>query len=204
MRKVQMFMFMTLDGQAQFPIYPPDPAADPDEDPMWRPRFGSIDTVVLGRIAYQKWAAFWPTRETDPSASAWQKEYSRFVNGAQKVVFSSTLKSADWGPSRIVHGDLATEVARMKSEKGSDIALGGGPRLAQAFLKADLVDEMLLNVFPSVVGHGKPLFPTADDPDFEADRIPIGAPGRLDFRLKEALPQTDGSLFLRLERKVLT
>jgi len=197
-----MVMFMTLDGQAQFPVYPPDPEADPEEDPMWRPRMKSIDAVILGRKAYQKWAEFWPTKQNDPSASPWSKDFSRFANSIQKIVFSKTLTTADWEPSRIVRDDPSAEIRRLKSEKGLDIAIGGGPRIAQAFLEADLVDEMLLNVFPSIVGRGKPLFPTADDPDLQEDRIPIGAAGRHDFRLKAALPQSDGSLFVHYERKV--
>jgi dihydrofolate reductase len=202
MRKILMIMFMTLDGQAQFPIYPPDPNADPDEDPMWQPRMDSIDTIILGRKAYLKWAAFWPKRQDDPSAGEWSRGFSRFANSLQKIVFSNTLERADWGPSRIVRGSPADEVKRMQSEKGLDIAIGGGPRIAQAFLEADLVDEMLLDVFPSIVGHGKPLFPTADDPDYDEDRIPIGAAGRHDFRLKASQPLSDGSLFLHFEKKI--
>ena len=200
-----MVMFMTLDGQAQFPIYPPNPEADQtEEDPMWQPRFESIDTVILGRKAYLKWAEFWPKRWADPSAGPWAKEFSRFANSLQKVVFSNTLQSAEWGPSRIVRGDPASVVKQLRLEKGRDIALGGGPRMAQAFLEADLVDEMLLEVFPSIVGRGKPFFRRAEDPDFDEDRIPVGAPGRHDFRLRTAQPLSDGTLFLHFERKLLS
>ena len=201
MRKVLMIMFMTLDGRAQFPIYPAAQASDDDEDPMWRPRFGSIDTILLGQKSYRAWAAHWPARKSDPKAGAWEKEFSLFADKAEKVVFSGTLQKPLWENTRIVRGSPAEELAALRREKGKDLALGGGPRLAQSFLADGLVDEMLLAVFPSIVGKGKPMFRTQDEPDFPEDRIPVGAPGRHDFRLLEAKPLSDGTLFLRYERQ---
>lgn len=200
MRKVLMIMFMTIDGRAQFPSYPN--AGDPtvEEDPLWRPRYHSIDTLLLGRHSYDAWAAFWPARKNEPKASDWQKQFSRFADGATKVVFSKSLENPTWENTRVVRGSPVEEIAKLRKEEGKNLALGGGPRLAQSFLAADLVDEMLLNVFPSLVGRGKPMFKTTDEPDFPEDVIPVGAPGRHDFRLREAYPQSDGSLFLRYDR----
>lgn len=200
MRKVLMIMFMTLDGRAQFPVYPD--AGDPsiEEDPMWRPRFHSIDTILLGANSYRAWAAHWPARKDNPKAGEWEKQFSRFADGAEKVVFSKTLEHPTWVNTRIVRGTPAEVIADLRKKEGKNLALGGGPRLAQSFLEADLVDEMLIAVFPSLVGRGKPMFRTADEPDFPEDRIPVGAPGRHDFRLREAYPLSDGSLVLRYDR----
>lgn len=202
MRKVLMVMFSTLDGRAQFPITPPPatPEEADEEDPMWKPRFDSIDTLLLGRKSYEAWSAFWPKRKDDPTAGTWQKEFSRFADRCRKVVFSKSLKEATWVNSEIVRGSPREVVAALRKKKGRDLALGGGPRLAQSFLADELVDEMLIEVFPSIVEKGKPFFHTIDDPDFPEDRIPIGAPGRHDFRLLEAKPLSDGTLFLRYER----
>ncbi|MDG7007308.1 MAG: dihydrofolate reductase family protein [Nitrososphaerota archaeon] len=201
-RKVLMIMFMTLDGVAEFPRYESGPAsaAGPEADPMWSPRMEEIDTIFLGSAAYAKWAAFWPARKDDPSSDDWDREFSRFADRAEKVVFSKTLRSADWENSRIVRGDPADEVARLKRAKGKDMALGGGPRLAQSFLEEDLVDEMLLEVFPSIVGRGKPFFRVHGDPDNPKDAVPIGAPRRHDFRLLESRPLRDGTVFLHYAR----
>ncbi len=201
MRKVLMIMFMTLDGRAQFPIYPPPENQEDDEDPMWRPRFGSIDTILLGQKSYRLWAAHWPARKNDAKAGAWEKEFSRFADKAEKVVFSKTLQEPLWENTRIVRGSPREELAVLRKEEGKDLALGGGPRLAQSFLADGLVDEMLLAVFPSIVSKGKPLFRTVDDPDFPEDRIALGAPGRHDFSLREAQPLSDSTLFLRYERR---
>ncbi len=201
MRKVLMIMFMTMDGRAQFPVYPDggDPSAE--DDPMWRPRMHSIDTLLLGRNAYHAWAAHWPRQKENPNAGAWAKEFSRFADQCEKVVFSKSLENPDWPKTRVVRGSPTEEIAKLRKEEGKNLALGGGPRLAQSFLAADLVDEILTEVFPSLVGTGKPMFKTVDDPNFKEDRIPVGAPGRLDFRLREAWPMTDSTLFLRYERQ---
>ncbi len=200
MRKVLMIMFMTLDGQAQFPAYDGPPYTNDVEDLMWKPRFNSVDTILLGGISYSKWAVHWPKIKDDANATPWQKEFSRFADRVEKVVFSRTLKKPLWEHSRIVSGKPAAEIASLKSEKGKDIALGGGPRLAQSLLAEDLVDELLITVQPSIVRTGKPLFRTKDDPDFADDVIPKGAPGRHDFVLLEARGLNDSNVFLHYAR----
>lgn len=202
MRKVQILMFMTLDGVAEFPDYGEDPGSSATDEgpPMWESRMDATDTLLLGRRTYEKWAAFWPRWKNDPSAAKFLKEFSRFADRAEKVVFSRTLKSADWPKSRIVRGDLAEEVARLKSLPGKDIVLGGGPRLAQSFLERDLADDLFLTLSPSIVGSGKPLFRVRGDPDHDEDVVPQGAPGRHDFTLIEARPLKDRTLLLHFGR----
>lgn len=196
MRKVLMIMFMTLDGQAQFPAYDGPPYTNDAEDLMWKPRFDSIDTIILGGVAYPKWAAYWPTKKDEPKATEWQKEFSRFSNRAEKVVFSKSLQKSLWENTRIVRGAPSEEVAKLKAAKGKNIAVGGGPRIAQSLLAEDLVDEILVQVQPSLIGMGKPLFRTADDPTYPEDLIPKGAPGRHDFVLLEAKALPDSTVFL--------
>ncbi len=206
MRKVLVVMFMTLDGVAEFPRYraaPEIPAteAEEEDDPMWTPRLGSIDTLFLGRVAYGKWAEFWPGRKSDPKASAWDRAFSTFCDRAEKVVFSKTLPTADWPNTRIVRSGVAEEVRRLQALPGGDMAVGGGPRLAQSFFEHDLVDELLLEVFRSLVGQGKPMFHVVPDPDHAEDFVPLGVPGRRDFALVEAKPLTDGTVFLHYRRE---
>lgn len=197
-----MIMFMTLDGIAEFPLY--DVAPDDDEDdPMWTPRMDKIDTLLLGATTYGRWYAYWPPKKSDAASSPWAKQFSGFTDRAQKVVFSKSLKKADWQNSRIFPGDPAEEVARLKSQPGMDMAIGGGPRLAQSFLEEGLVDEMLLEIFPSIVGKGKPMFRTSPEPDNPVDVVKPGALGRHDFRLLESRQLSDGTLFVHYERKEL-
>jgi dihydrofolate reductase len=202
MRKVLILMYMTLDGVAEIPDDGEDPRSTPagEGPPMWTSRMESIDTLLLGRQTYEKWAGFWPRWKNELSAGKFMQEFSRFADRAEKVVFSRTLKAADWPKSRIVRGDLGEEVARLKSLPGKDIVLGGGPRLAQSFLERDLADELFLTMFPSIVGSGKPLFHVVGDPGHDEDVVPRGAPGRHDFTLIEASPLKDGTVLLHFAR----
>jgi dihydrofolate reductase len=201
MRKVLMTMYMTLDGVAEWPEYEDAPAADSEEEdqPLWSARMASIDTLLLGRQTYLKWASYWPARKDDPSSSPFMKAFSRFADRAEKVVFSKTLPSVEWANSRIVRGDVGEEITRLKSLPGKDMAVLG-PRLAQSFLDRDLVDELFLEVYRSLVGKGKPLFHVVPNPDNPEDRVPLGAPGRHDFTLAEAKPLKDGTVFLHYRR----
>lgn len=198
-----MIMFMTLDGVAEFPIYPSAELSsdEPSEDPMWTRRMPEIDTIILGRNSYEKWARHWPAQLRNPNAAPFEKAFAAFSDGAKKVVFSKTLQSADWRNTVIARGDPTEEVSKLQALPGKDIALGGGPRLAQSFIERGLVDEMLLEVFPSVLGKGKLLFKVRSDPDSPEDFIPVGAPGRRDFKLLEAKALSDGTVFLHLSRK---
>lgn len=180
-----MIMFMTLDGVAEFPDYDQPPHTGVPDDPMWDPRMKDIDTILLGSNSYRAWAEFWPARRTAKDASPWGRRFAEFADEAQKVVFSKTIKEPLWKNTTIARGGVVEEVNRLKMSPGKDMALGGGPRLAQSFLEHDLVDEMLLEVFPSLLGGGKPFFKVAQDPDSPRDSVPMGAPGRHDFTLLE-------------------
>jgi len=203
MRKVLMIMFMTLDGVAEWPHYEDESETESEDeiDPMWTHRIASIDTLLLGRQTYLKWVSFWPERKNDPSSGPFQKAFSEFADRAEKVVFSKTLPSVEWPNSRIVRGDIGDEITRLKSLPGSDMVVMG-PRLAQSFLDRDLVDELCLDVFPTLVGKGKPLFHVDPNPDNPEDRVPLRAPGRRDFKLVESKPLKDGTIFLHYRRAV--
>jgi dihydrofolate reductase len=104
---------------------------------------------AMGHATYREMAAHWPT-STEPWASP--------MNQIPKVVFSKTLKEASWGPTRILNGDLADEVARLKAEPGKDILAHGGARFAQSLTRLGLVDEYWLLVHPVALGAGLPMF----------------------------------------------
>lgn len=189
---------MTIDGVAEWPEYPddyPDSSEADDADwgaAMYTSYWDSVDTLLLGRPTYQKWSEFWPNVRKDPKAGKFGRAFSEFADRAEKVVFSRTLESAAWERSRIVRGDIAGEIARLKSKPGANLLLGGGPRLAQEFLRLGLIDELRLTVYPSLVGRGKPLFSVDSLPDNPEDRIPLRAPLRHDFQLVQARPFKSG------------
>jgi dihydrofolate reductase len=104
---------------------------------------------LMGRITYEEMAAFWPTSTS---------EYARPMNEIPKVVFSKTLRRADWPETRIARGDLGEEIDRLKREPGNDLIAYGGATFDQALSRLGLVDEYRLMVQPAALGAGLPLF----------------------------------------------
>ena len=109
------------------------------------------DALLLGRVTYEGFAAAWPSRK-DPEGFA-----DKF-NTMPKYVASRTLKTLDWNNSHLLRGDLAAEVAKLKSQSGNDIVIHGSPGLIRSLMPHDLIDEYRLLVFPLVLGTGKRLF----------------------------------------------
>jgi dihydrofolate reductase len=203
-RKVIAALQMTIDGVAEWP----DSRDDSDEDvsdfweAMYASYWDSVDTLLLGRQTYLKWSGFWPEVRKKEDTGTFPRRFSAFADRVEKIVFSQRLESATWERSRVVRGGISEEVDRLKSQVGGNMLLGGGPRLAQGFLRLGLIDELRLTVYPSVVGRGKPLFDVERLPDNPEDRVPLGAPLRHDFHLIEARPlnRGGGAVFLHYAR----
>ena len=163
MRELVVTAFLTLDGVMQAP-------GGPEEDPSGNFALGGWSVnywdatmqkvmgeamqtpydLVLGRKTYEIFAAHWPFAGDDPMA--------RKLNSATKYVASNTLERADWANTRLVAGDFAAEIARLKTGDGPELLVQGSWELIQTLLAANLVDEFRLWTFPVVVGSGKRLF----------------------------------------------
>ena len=94
----------------------------------------------------------------NPNATSTQRAHAEWVNGVDKVVFSTTLESAGWANSRLISGDVATNVAALKQQPGGAIAIYASPRLVHGFVELGLIDEFRILVHPLTLGHGTPLF----------------------------------------------
>src|SRR5581483_5254560 len=90
--------------------------------------------------------------------------YAAPMNEIPKVVFSRTLARADWPESRIARGEIADEIAKLKSEPGKDLIAYGGAAFAQSLARNDLVDEYRLTTLPIVMGGGLTMFAELDAP----------------------------------------
>jgi dihydrofolate reductase len=113
--------------------------------------FGS-DSLLLGRVTYQGFAGAWPSMQDDPEG------YGKRMNGLPKYVVSRTLEKAEWNNSRVISGDVAAEVTKLKEQPGQDILVFGSCSLVQTLLQLGMVDELRLMVYPVVLGSGKRLF----------------------------------------------
>jgi len=115
--------------------------------------FATADAMLMGRVLYDEWAAYWPEHADEP--------FGDVMNGMKKYVVSNSLESADWQNSEIVRGDVAKSLNQIKAQDGSDITMSGSGTTARWLLREGILDELHLLVHPIVVGDGKArLFPS--------------------------------------------
>ncbi len=79
-------------------------------------------------------------------------------NSISKFVVSTTLSKATWNNSKLIKGNIAEEVSKLKHEDGQSITILGSCDLVRTLMQHDLIDEYLLLVMPLVLGKGKRLF----------------------------------------------
>ena len=151
MRKVVLIMTTSIDGYVAAPAGDVVGAlAEPAELKRWKlDRIRCAGTHIMGRVTYDGMASVWPASTDD---------YAAPMNEIPKVVFSKTLKRADWPVSSIARGDLADEIAALRHQPGGEIIAWGGASFAQALARAGLVDEYVIVTQPVAYGGGKPLF----------------------------------------------
>jgi dihydrofolate reductase len=116
-------------------------------------QLNSVDTLLFGRVTYEGMASFWPTPEAEASDPVVAKQ----MNSLPKLVFSTSLESADWNNSRLIKDDPAAAVARLKQEGGGDAIVLASSDLALTLAAHDLIDEYRLMVNPLFLGAGKPV-----------------------------------------------
>lgn len=153
MRKLILSMMVSVNGFIE----------DPKKDISWHvwdkemdkymnSFLSKIDTILLGRIAYQLMADYWPSASTEDSFITGQ------MNALPKIVFSKTLKKAEWNNSRIINENIPEEILKLKQQPGKNLVLFGGAEISWAFMKLGLIDEFHLIINPVVLGGGKLLF----------------------------------------------
>jgi dihydrofolate reductase len=109
---------------------------------------------LLGRATYEGFADAWPSRE-GPFADK--------LNNDPKYVVSTTLTDPKWQNTTVISGDVVAEIAKLKDETDGAILVAGSGTLVGTLLEADLVDELRLMVFPTILGRGRRLFPDGID-----------------------------------------
>jgi dihydrofolate reductase len=163
MRELIVTENITLDGviDASEGWFVPSGSADPAEmEEMARVEAehrAEADAVLLGRVTYEEFAGYWPQQTDDRTGVA------RYLDEATKYVVSSTLKDPAWQHTEVLRGDVVTEVAALKGRAGRAIVATGSVRLVQTLVRAGLVDEYRLFVYPTVLGRGRRLFEHATD-----------------------------------------
>jgi dihydrofolate reductase len=166
MGRLSVVEFVTLDGVMQAPARPDEDTRDGFTLGGWAVPFadqvmgetmgarmsGDGGAFLLGRRTYLDFAAVWSGQSGNPSADV--------LNARHKYVVSSTLEEPlPWAGSSLVGGDVADAVAELKEDR--DLGVLGSGELVRTLLAHGLVDELLLSIYPIVLGTGRRLF--ADD-----------------------------------------
>ena len=110
--------------------------------------------LLFGRLTYEMMASFWPT----PLAIERDPIVAERMNSLPKVVFSRTLDKASWDNTKLVKGDPAAAVRKMKQEPGKQMAILGSGSIVSQLAQEGLIDEYQLVVNPVVLGKGRTVF----------------------------------------------
>lgn len=162
MRTIRIIEHVSLDGVIQAPGGPgEDPEGGFDFGGWAFPHHGedsgaAIDRaqgrgfdLLLGRKTYDIFAGHWPKQE-GPMADS--------LNGAKKFVATHRPESLGWGPVESLETDIAAGIAKVKNAGGPDLIVWGSSTLTPILIAEGLADEVLLLVFPVLIGRGKRIF----------------------------------------------
>ena len=182
MGKLVYLMNVSLDGYVETLDHSLDWMPVNEEVHRWfGDRSRETDAFLYGRRLYEVMNAYWPTAESDPTATDYTIDYARVWNATPKIVFSTSLARVE-GNSRLVSGDVGDVLARLRAEFPGELSVAG-PTLAAEFIRRGLIDEYRLVVHPVVLGAGLPFFPGLDTP--------------VDLRLTETRRFASGAIYLR-------
>ena len=152
MRKVFAGLFTSIDGVVEAPNEW-QPGFDEQMGAALSRMMADQDAVLLGRVTFTEFAAYWPTSADEPFAS--------WINAAAKYVASTTLDSVyNWQGSTLITGSVAAFVKELREQDGGSIGVSGSPTLVRSLIADGLLDELTLMISPLVVGgRRKRLFP---------------------------------------------
>jgi len=158
MQPLIAFVTTSLDG------YFADSAGDMSwahkSDPEWLEFVSSNasqgGTLLFGRVTYDLMIRYWPT----PMAKQQNPAVADGMNSAPKIVVSRTLKEATWQNTRLLNGDLAGEIHKLKQQPGKGMCILGSGTIVTQLAEARLIDELQIVVSPIALGKGKTPFET--------------------------------------------
>lgn len=169
MRKLRVIEFLSLDGVMQAPGGTDEDTEGGFQHGGWAIPYhdevlgaevaegmAATDTYLFGRKTFEKFAEYWPTAPKEIP-------FTEPLNNTPKYVVSTTLQEVDWQHSTLIKGDVVAEVSKLKQQPGKNIAVLGSGQLVHTLMKAGLVDEYFLTVYPIVLGRGKRLFRDVDE-----------------------------------------
>lgn len=168
MRKIRIIEHISLDGVIQAPGGLGEDGPDYPHG-GWIAPFRGVEgreavieaqgtgfDLLLGRRTYDIWAGYWPNAGDNPLANS--------LNNATKYVATHRPDSLAWGPVKSLGADIIAGVRGLKATDGPDLILWGSSTITTALLKHGLVDDVVLFVYPVLLGRGKRFFSDTADP----------------------------------------
>jgi len=162
-RRVVITQNITLDGVIEMTRNWFDPSVDTEQGRQLAAQTAehaaASDGFLVGRKTFESMRSFWPQQVDDKTG------VTEHLNRVAKYVVSSTLEDPRWKGTTVLRGGrrLVQQIEELTSEDGLDIVLTGSISLSHDLLRAHLVDEIRLFVFPLVLGAGRRLFPEGWD-----------------------------------------
>jgi dihydrofolate reductase len=162
MRKIVLAMMTTLNGRLDDPMAWVHGVGDDQYTAIYQV-YSTFDAILVGRITYEEFAAYWPGALTDKDGTEINRGMAKRMRDCKKLVFSRSGKHelTPWQNAEKVvvssDADLGTYLQKLKVTDGGSIHLAGGASLAQDVIGLGLVDEFYFYVYP-VVSSGKAWF----------------------------------------------
>ena len=167
MRTVKIFEHISLDGVIQVAGRPGEdddfpygdwtaPYRSPTGLAMILEAQGERFDLLLGRRTYDLWSGFWPHAPKSPMADR--------LNAATKYVVTHRPESLQWGPCEGIGPDIVDGVRAIKRKDGADLITWGSSTLTSALLEHGIADEVMLLVYPVLLGKGKRFFADGTPP----------------------------------------
>ena len=161
MRKLVVSMNITLDGfisgiESELDWHFQNWSSDMAN--LLSQELGEADTIVLGRSTYDAMSAYWPIQSDCPSFPREDIAFAEMMNSHTKLVFSTSIRRAHWRNSRILRGDVASEIIKLKKLEGKNMIIYGSGKLVKTLSSLNLIDEYLLWIHPVLIGEGVSLF----------------------------------------------
>ena len=120
-----------------------------DSDYGYHEFMDRVDALVMGRKTFDIVAALTP----------WPYTKKVFVlSGSLKEVPAVLVDQVE-----IVNGDISTVVKKLNTRGYHNLYIDGGQTI-QAFLRKNLIDELIISKIPLILGEGIPLFSPQDQP----------------------------------------
>ncbi|HEX2916125.1 MAG TPA: dihydrofolate reductase family protein [Chloroflexia bacterium] len=154
MRKIFLFMNVSLDGYFEAPGHDLSWSRSGDFEAFSPEQGEEVDTLLFGRKTYEMFRQFWPTEEAYKTAP----QVAEFINQRHKVVVSRSPFESGWHNVTVISGEAVPQVKQLKEEPGKTIAIFGSNRLCVSLLEHKLLDEFQLMLNPVVLGAGTSLF----------------------------------------------